>query len=101
MTTKEMFAVLNETDEFGEQQQRLLKQYLAEQVERYDRGDDVPNDIAYEIAGLMSANSVWQLPNDDPFMKVMLLAGSLELPDPHHGPGESWDELKRLIIALP
>ena len=94
--TNTIYALLNNAPGFGDQQKRLL-------VARYDRNEEVPSAIAYDIAGLMSVRVIFEakLPDNDPFDQVLTLAGVLELPDGHHAPGETWSRLKDLVSRLP
>jgi hypothetical protein len=58
MTSEAIYRLLDKTEEFTGREAAALKQYLISQVERYDQGKDNPEDIAYEISGLMSARWV-------------------------------------------
>ena len=100
MTPETIYDTLNESDDFSGHE-RLLREHLISQVKRYDEGQDDPQDIAYELAGLMSARSMYRLPQDNPYMEILGLAGELELPQFHRSATASWEELKRLVAALP
>lgn len=99
MTTDQLHKTLNESPSLSGYE-AVLKRYLIDQVARYDGGQDMPQDIAYEMAGLMSAEALFRTPNDNPYKEILSLAGELELPDAHHG-GASWSQLKSLVRKLP
>jgi hypothetical protein len=96
----ELYEALNRSKTFAGNEQ-LLKEHLISQLERYDRADEDPKNIAYELAGLMSAESVFRLPSDSPFMKILEMAGELELPYPHRSANASWETLRTLVRQLP
>lgn len=56
--------------------------------------------IAYQIAGLMNAESVRTLDNDDPYRQVFDIAGELELPVAHRNKDASWERLRQLVAGL-
>lgn len=99
MTTADIYDQLERSETLAGHE-GPLHNYLVAQIAKYDEGED-PEELAYEIAGLMSAKVVVGLPGDSPYMKVLSLAGDLELPVQQRSASANWEELKRLILALP
>lgn len=100
MSTAELYDVLNRSPSLPGHE-NLLKEYLVSQVERHNAGRDDPQKIAYEMAGLLSARAFERTPHENPFVQILWMAATLELPEAHHTPGASWTELKRLVAELP
>ena len=99
MTTEQIYHELN-GDVDSRHARQLLKEYFLEQVSRYDKGDETPELLAYEIAGLMSTQAFEGVADDYPLVNVTAMAGQLELPSHHRSSTATWDELKRLISQL-
>jgi hypothetical protein len=99
MTTEQMYKHLSSDGDLSSIR-RLLKEYLLSQILRYERPESRPEDIANEIAGLMSTRTFEGLSSSDPLMEVCLMAGQLELPLQHRSSTATWVELKRLISQL-
>jgi hypothetical protein len=100
MKVEELYKLLDSTDDLKDHE-RALRTFLCRQLERYEEAPEVGDTLAYEVAGLMSARSVVGLPDDNPYMEIMLLAGELELPAAHHSPTTTWDRFAMLVRALP
>ena len=100
MSTDEIYEVLNGVSNISGHEAEL-KLYLRSQLKRYDDCEVDPQYIAYEIAGLMSARAFVGVASDNPYMKVLEIAGQLELPEPHQSPQAGWDNLRQLIETLP
>ncbi len=95
-----LYDALDSSESFAGHE-KLLKRHLISQVDRFNRADEDPKIIAYEIAGLLSARSVIALPDSNPFKKVLHVAGQLELPYPHRSTDASWEALENLVRQLP
>jgi len=52
------------------------------------------------LAGLLSHEAVRRLPDDNPFIAVLEMAGQLELPHAHRDQTASWEEFDQLINDL-
>ncbi len=100
MARDRIYDILNQSTDF-KGRESLLKEYLVSQVERYDRADEDPKEIAYEITGLMGTRALIGLPRENPFMEVLEMAGQLELPYPHRSPEDNWEAFKALVSQLP
>ena len=83
-----------------EQAKVLLKRYMLDQVREYGRHPEQRRNIAYGMAGMLAIDKIRHLPNDDPYVEVLDMAGRLELPERHHGYA-TWEELIERIKALP
>ncbi|MCA9301281.1 hypothetical protein H6801_00640 [Candidatus Nomurabacteria bacterium] len=77
----------------------LLGKFLYGQLDAWKLNPHNGREIAYEIAGMLSTGLALGLPDDDPYMEVLLMAGELELPDEHKGEA-TWEELAGRIEAL-
>ena len=74
----------------------LLKSKLA----NFGDDEETNRQIAYEMAGMMSLDSVRELDETDPIVDCMLLAGEMELPVEHRRPESSWSKLIEKISSL-
>lgn len=77
-----------------------VRKYLEEQLELVESNKRNPQEAAYEIAGLMSTNAVASLADENPYLKVMLMAGDLELPSVHRSDDSTWVAMRALISNL-
>lgn len=78
-----------------------LKRFLSSQVARFHAREAESNIIAYEVAGLMSTRALAGVPDENPYMRVLLMAGELELPEPHRASGVTWEAFVKLVDGLP
>jgi hypothetical protein len=83
-----------------EQQKPVLAVYLREQLIRRRSSPEESQEIAYEIAGLLSTELASSLDENDPYLEILLMAGQLELPVSQHD-GVNWKQLTERIQALP
>jgi hypothetical protein len=95
-----VYQSLDQSDVLDNAGTQLLRQFIREQVEKAQANPDLATQCAYELAGLMSARSVWKLPSDSPFMKVLEIAGELELPPAHWSTNVSWELMAELVSKL-
>lgn len=80
----------------------VLLAHLQEQRVRLRAADaEQRREIAYRLAGLLSHEVVRSLPEDDPLVSVLAMAGQLELPPAHRDRSASWERLDQLIDDLP
>lgn len=86
---------------------RLLRAYFLQQAELGERytADEDREAIASTIPALMGATIVYKHlqhePSFAPYLKIMEMAGELELPRIHRDGSASWEEMARLIRQLP
>jgi len=74
--------------------------FLKSQVQAYKDNPEMGEQIAYSIVGMMSDDFVRSLPDDDPCMQIMEMAGELELPAEHRSDSANWDNLIQKIEDL-
>lgn len=75
--------------------------YLKSKARNFGSDEERNREIAYEIAGMMSIESVRKLDARDPIVEVMSLAGELELPkELATSKDATWENLKNKIISL-
>lgn len=79
----------------------LLREYLVAQLEEYQRTPERGEEIAYNIAGLMGADAIINLPKGDPYEEVLSLAGELELPPRNRDGTSTWERFATLVRSLP
>ncbi len=84
----------------NESQKQELVGYLKKQLEQYREDPSRGENIAYDIAGLLSLESIRALPEDDILVLIMIMAGELELPMEHRTDETSWGKLSELIERL-
>lgn len=99
MNVHELYDQLN-SDEPLSEWLGVLCQFLSEQVVRGSAAPDDQRELAYEMAGLLSARQILALPDDDPIKQILLLAGQLELPLEHRSVGATWDRLGQMVTQL-
>ncbi len=58
-----------------------VRDSLKSQIEKLKGSTQDDKEIAYQIAGLLNTDFARSLPDDDIYLKIMLMAGELELPD--------------------
>ena len=63
-----------------ENQKPMLREYFRTQLSRYGKGHSMSEEVAYEIAGLLSLESVRSAADKDPYVAILLMAAELELP---------------------
>lgn len=78
----------------------LLDRFLSDQVAQYKQHPEHAQEIAYGIAGLLSARTIMSLPKDDPYIAILHMAARLELPDEHQSPGVDWSGFIQSVEAL-
>lgn len=100
MTSNELFQLLDSSASF-DGNRGFLRSYLLEQLERYKQQPGKGEEIAYQIAGLLGAQSVMHLPDSDPYLEIIHLAGDLELPSVHRESDSTWEKFAALVGALP
>lgn len=98
MTKDEIFKQLNEFDADNFRQE--VVNFLKLQIEEYKTNPERGEEIAYDIAGLMSTKALHGLPEGDPLEEVLLLAGELELPEQHRSEGVNWDNFVEKVKNL-
>lgn len=99
-TTQELFQILDQSETLDGHRSDL-REYLVAQLEAYEREPEKGEQLAYDVAGLMSASAVANLPESDPFGNVLALAGDLELPPAHRDPSSTWEKFAALVRSLP
>ena len=77
----------------------LLLAYIKKQLERQKNDPQASEAIAYKIAGLLSTRFARSLAENDSYLRILQIAGNLELPDRHRD-GTSWENLTNLTNAL-
>ncbi len=88
------------SDEPVTAKKKVLRSYLIEQIGSDERINK--RTIAYGIAGLMATRFAAELPDDDPYAKVLGIAGQLELPDSvRDTQTETWSQFVDRIKRLP
>lgn len=55
---------------------------------------------AYELAGLLALDLVRQMDHDDPYLRLLEMAGQLEMPKRHQEAGASWRRFEELVKEL-
>jgi len=99
-TTQELFEILTNSENL-DGCRAVLREYLLGQVQAFEADKSKGEMLAYDIAGLMSAQAVSNLPQGDPYGEVLSLAGDLELPLAHRDSSSTWDEFITLVNELP
>lgn len=88
-----------------DEKKRLLRAFLLRQVDRWKQYPDEAEALAYDITGLLATSFARkQVAKDDPYYRVLEMAGDLELPEEVaglRGPLSTWPMMARLIAALP
>lgn len=83
----------------------LLREFLRRQVDRWKQYSDEAGWLAYDIAGLLATSFARkQLARDDPYLRMLEMAGDLEFPEEAAGlrrPLSTWPMMVRLIAAFP
>lgn len=97
MKEEPIFTQLNDKTKPLDARKRLLVEHIKQAVESHDDKHEQEREAAYNIAGLMATATAQELEDDNPIMKVLLMAGQLELPESQREAGVSWDKLKRLV----
>lgn len=100
MNREHIYNTLNDPQNEAAQQRRNLGRFLYEQLARWEADPAREREIAYDIAGMLSTWFAASLPDDDPYLEVLAMAGELELP-PEHRSAATWSELTTRIQALP
>lgn len=77
-----------------------VTEYLKSQIPTLKVSIFEQTKIAYQIAGLLSAEGVRYMRLDDPILNVLELAGKVELPARHRAKTETWGQLVKLIHQL-
>lgn len=70
-----------------------LASHIESQLSRFQSVSDDTFDAAYNLAGLMATDYVRSLPDDDPLLDILVIAGELEIKPPDA------EELAREIAA--
>lgn len=78
---------------------QLFTAYVKAESLKQRSHPEMSEQIAYNIAGLMSTAYAQRLPEDHPHMQILFLAGTLELPAAHRG-GADWRDLQKLIEKM-
>lgn len=99
-TLDKLFQILNSSETLNGHRSDL-RDFLTEQINTYKRQPEKGEEIAYKIAGLMNTKAIINLPKDDPYEKVLALAGDLELPPTHRDKSSTWDKFATLVQNLP
>jgi len=76
-----------------------LRRYLFWAAEQQKTHQDQSSQLAYDIVGLLSTKYAQTLPDDNTYIKILTLAGELELPEKLHS-AATWDVLQDKIAAL-
>ena len=100
MTSNELFQLLDSSSSL-DGNRGLLRLYFLEQLEAHKQHPAKGEEIAYGIAGLLGAQSVVHLPESDPYLEIIHLAGDLELPAVHRESDSTWEKFAVLVSALP
>jgi len=100
MTSNELFQ-LSDSIASLDGNRGFLRLFFLEQLERYKQQPAKGEDVAYGIAGLLGAQSVIHLPECDPYLEIIHLAGDLELPSAHRESDSTWEKFAVLVGALP
>lgn len=100
MTSNELFQLLDSSASL-DGKRGSLRLFFLEQLESYNQQPAKGEEIAYGIAGLLGAQSVMHLPEGDPFLEIIHLAGDLELPSAHRESDSTWEKFAALVGALP
>ena len=99
MNTEHIYNILN--TRHGEAEQRnKFGHFLREQITRREADPAHERQVAYDIAGMLSTQFAESLPEDDPYMEIMVIAGELEMDQANQG-GATWEELAKRIRTLP
>ena len=83
-----------------EAQRIYLKTALRERVAQYQQHPKLGQQIAYEIASLLSLDTLSSLADGDPLGEALLVAGELELPAEHRSTAATWSRLSELVEQL-
>jgi hypothetical protein len=100
MNGDQLFEQLNSSKSF-DINRPYLRVFLLEQLAEHEREPARGEEIAYGIAGLLGAQAIMRLPESDPYLKILYLAGDLELPPHQRDTDSTWDRYRRLVRALP
>ena len=98
MDTDEIFGYLNRSEK-PKNWKHELRSYLKSQVDHYHEQPENAEKIAYQIAGLLGTKFAAEMPEDDPYIEVLEMAGRLELPERYHGDA-NWPDLIRQVEQL-
>ena len=74
--------------------------FLKLQIENNKKNPENSEEIAYNIAGLLSLESVHSLDENDPIIDALTMAGELELPSEHRSDNTTWENFIQLVEKL-
>lgn len=100
MISNDLFQLLDSSSSL-DGNRGFLRLYFLEQLERYRQQSAKGEEIAYGIAGLLGSRSIMDLPESDPYLEIIRLAGDLELPAAHRESDSTWEKFAVLVGALP
>jgi hypothetical protein len=101
MTHDKLFESLDGAEAMDSKERSELRAYLLGVVDEFETSPENGQEIAYQVAGLMAAKSIMNLPEGDPFEQVLRLAGELELPEKQRDTRSTWRLFIELVRSLP
>lgn len=99
MPIENIFDQLNSPDDDLKERKHILLKHLQEQLNYRQQHPDESEQVAYDIAGLLSTDFAQSLPEGDPYLEILTLAGELELPEQHRS-SASWEYLSESVKRL-
>ena len=99
-TANQLFESLNEDTNFNANR-LALRAFLDQQLHAYLQDPKKGETLAYDIAGLMSARAIKNLPETNPYVEIIMLAGELELPPAQRDTSSTWEKFETLLATIP
>jgi len=99
MDIDQLYTYLNEDMQIT-RKKGLFREYVETCIEKYNTDPEHGPAIAYDIAGLLSTKFATELPDDDPYVEIMNIAGRLELPESHRLQHDNWQYFIQIAQRL-
>lgn len=78
-----------------------IRDSLKSQINKLKDNTQDKKEVAYQIAGLLDTDFARSLPDDDMYLKIMLMAGELELPNGLIDKENSnWEKLVNMVDSI-
>ncbi|WP_165938425.1 hypothetical protein [Parafrankia sp. BMG5.11] len=78
----------------------VLRNFILGRAEMYRRSPGEGERIAYELTALLSTRTCRALPGEHQYIKVLDLAGELELPAERRPAGVTWTRFLKLVDKI-
>jgi len=79
---------------------RQLKSLFMQVVQTHDLDAEGASRSAYELAGLLALGLVRRMDQDDPYRRLLEMAGQLEMPKRHQEADVSWWRFEEIARSL-